>query len=96
MTDLAKLAAILASERCSHASLADGTGVLLDIHGEQILALNATGEVLVGALLEGVTEAGLLAERLTQRFAVEPGQAREDAAEFMAGLEARLVLRGKG
>ncbi|MGD1148431.1 MAG: PqqD family protein [Thermoanaerobaculaceae bacterium] len=86
MTDLAALAATLASERYTHTSLADGTGVILDIEGMHVLTLNKTGEFLIAAVLAGVGDEAELVTRLTTEFDVELPQARADLAEFIAEL----------
>lgn len=91
MTDLAALAAALASERFTHASLADGTGVILDIDGMLVLTLNETGEFLAAALLAGVADEAELVARLVSEFEVEGAQAQEDVASFIAELRPRVL-----
>ncbi len=90
MTDLAAFAAALTSERFTHTSLADGTGVILDIDGMHVLTLNETGEVLVRAVLAGAADEAELVSRLVAEFEVEAPQAREDVGAFVAELDARL------
>ena len=91
MTDLAVLTAALNSDRFSHTSLADGTGVILDIEGEQVLTLNETSEFIVSALLGGVVDSTELISRLVSEFEVETPQAEEDVNAFLATLETQLA-----
>ena len=76
MTHCNTLATALNSERFSHTSLADGTGVILDIEGEQVLTLNETSEFLVAALLVGVADPAELVSRLVAEFEVDPPPGR--------------------
>ncbi len=91
MTHCNTLATALNSERFSHTSLADGTGVILDIEGEQVLTLNETSEFLVAALLGGVADPAELVTRLVAEFEVEPPQAEADVAAFLATLETQIT-----
>jgi hypothetical protein len=93
LRDLPELAAALTSERFSHASLADGSGVILDIDGMLVLTLNETGEALVRALLAGAADEAELVTRLVTEFEVEASRARDDVAAFVAELDARLPQR---
>ncbi|MBL0311131.1 MAG: PqqD family protein [Holophagaceae bacterium] len=91
MTDLDVLTATLNSDRFSHTSLADGTGVILDIEGEQVLTLNETSEFIVSALLGGVVDSTELISRLVSEFEVEAPQAEADVTAFLATLETQLA-----
>lgn len=93
MTQYDSLAATLNSERFSHTSLADGTGVILDIAGEQVLTLNETSEFLVVAMLSGVVDPTELTTRLVAEFEVESPQARADVTAFLAMLETQITGR---
>lgn len=90
MTNHETLSSTLNSERFSHTSLADGTGVILDIEGEQVLTLNETSEFLVSALLKGVVDPNDLTARLVAEFEVEIPQAEADVNAFLALLETQL------
>jgi hypothetical protein len=91
MTDLTALAATLASERYTHTSLADGTGVILDIEGMHVLTLNQTGEFLIAAVLAGAADDAELASRLVAEFEVDAPQAQADVAAFIAEMGAHLA-----
>jgi len=91
MTDLVALAATLASERYTHTSLADGTGVILDIEGMHVLTLNQTGEFLIAAVLAGAADDADLVTRMVAEFEVEAPQAQADVAAFVAELHTHLT-----
>ena len=93
MTDLSALAAALSSERFAHTALADGTGVVLDIQGEQVLTLNESSEFLVAAMLGGCSDEGELVARLIKRYAVDSPQAQRDLAAFLTGLQKQIFVR---
>ena len=91
MTDLATLATALTTERFTHTSLADGTGVILDIDGMHVLTLNETGEFLIAAVLAGAADEAELVTRMVAEFEVETPQAQEDVAAFIAELDSHLA-----
>ena len=91
MNDLRVLAATLASERYTHTSLADGTGVILDIEGMHVLTLNQTGEFLIAAVLAGAADDAELVSCLVAEFEVEAPQAQADVAAFLAEMGAHLA-----
>ena len=93
MTNFDGLATALNSERFSHTSLADGTGVILDIEGEQVLALNETSEFLVKAMLGGVADQNELVSRLIAEFEVETSQAEADVTAFLATLDKQIMSK---
>jgi hypothetical protein len=80
------LSSVLVSDRLTQTILPDGTGVVLDIDGRQILTLNATGMYLVEQLRSGADSTGELAERLASAFEVEAEVAQADVEEFAATL----------
>jgi Coenzyme PQQ synthesis protein D (PqqD) len=90
MTDVPALAAALATDRYTHTSLADGTGVILDIEGMHVLTLNQTGEFLIAAVLAGAADEADLAGRLVAEFEVEEPQARDDVGAFLAEMSQYL------
>ena len=70
--------------------LADGTSVLLDISGHQVLSLNATGTLLVHHLLEAGTNGDALVDKLTDEFHIDREQANADVSEFLSNLSKTL------
>lgn len=74
----------LESGRLTINALDDGSGVLLDIDGEQLLTLNRTGMRLVQAIDEGAASVAALRDMLLAEFEVEAGRAEADAQAFVA------------
>lgn len=69
----------------------DGETVVLDIPSSVYLSANASGSVLWAELARGATEAELAA-RLVADFGIDAGRAAEDAAAFLAALDAHGLL----
>ncbi|MDX1625619.1 MAG: PqqD family protein [Wenzhouxiangellaceae bacterium] len=78
--------------RLSINALDDGSGVLLDIEGEQLLTLNRTGLLLIQAVEGGADDVAELGAVLTAEFEVEPERAERDAEGFLDTV--RDALRG--
>lgn len=95
MTDLARLAAFITSDRITRTSLADGTGVLLDVEGLHVYSLNETGNFLVERLCEGVTAEDELALAVVREFEVGEETALADTRAFLADLEAFFAKEKK-
>lgn len=70
--------------------LADGGGVIVDLQGQRLLALNASGMILVLAIESGATQESELARRLVAEFAVDVDRSLEDTRKFVQRL-AELV-----
>lgn len=73
----------LDSGRLTINSLDDGSGVLLDIDGEQLLTLNRTGMRLVQSIEDGAESFEALRDVLLAQFEVEPERAETDARAFV-------------
>ena len=73
----------LESGRLTINALDDGSGVLLDIDGEQLLTLNRTGMRLVQAIDEGASSVEALRDMLVKEFDVEAERAQVDARAFV-------------
>lgn len=73
----------LESGRLTINALDDGSGVLLDIDGEQLLTLNRTGMRLVQAIDEGAAGVDALRDMLQAEFEVEADRAEADARAFV-------------
>lgn len=80
---LNRIAQALESGRLTVNALDDGSGVLLDLDGEQLLTLNGSAMLLIRAIESGARDADVLAEALMARYAVEPATASADAAVFV-------------
>lgn len=79
-----------ADDRLTTNSLDDGSGVVLDMAGERLLTMNATGMALVQAIESGTTDEAALAEVLTSRFEVDHERALDDVRRFVERLAAVL------
>jgi hypothetical protein len=74
--------------------LPDGSGVILDMSGHQVVSLSKTGAVLVKELQSGTHGIDDLAAALVRRFDVEPDEARRDTVKFLDSLHEALVAKG--
>jgi len=66
--------------------LGDGSGVILDLDGHQVLTLNGSGVVLVDAIAAGTLAIDDLAKILRERFDVEEMVAERDVQAFLEEL----------
>ncbi|HMB37735.1 MAG TPA: PqqD family protein [Wenzhouxiangellaceae bacterium] len=73
----------LESGRLTINALDDGSGVLLDVDGEQLLTLNRTGMRLVQAIDDGAASVEALRDMLLDEFEVEAERAEADAQAFV-------------
>lgn len=73
----------LESGRLTINALDDGSGVLLDVDGEQLLTLNRTGMRLVQAIDDGAATVEALRDMLLDEFEVEAERAEADAQAFV-------------
>ena len=73
----------LESGRLTINALDDGSGVLLDIDGEQLLTLNRTGMRLVQSIDDGASTVEALRDMLLEEFEVEADRAEVDARDFV-------------
>ena len=90
MTSLRVLAGLLASDRYSHKTLADGTGVLLDLESMRVLSLNRTGMFVVDQIAAGVGDVAALERRLVETFEIDAETASSDLRELLDRLEREL------
>jgi hypothetical protein len=92
-----ELASLLRSEELTQTTLADASGVVLDVDTLQVFSLNVTGAFLLDALRDGVTKREELVERLLGEFDVLRATAEEDVEGFLAELSKMLLSsRRKG
>jgi hypothetical protein len=94
VSDIEKLAAMLADDELTTTKLVDGTGVILDVDSLQVFTLNETGMFLVEALGEGVADRNGLVARMVESFEVENDVASDDVDAFIADL-ARFLLENR-
>lgn len=87
---LERIRAALDGGRLTVNALDDGSGVLLDLDGEQLLTLNHSAMHLIQTLQSGGCDLEALTLALTERFAVDADPARADAEVFIEQLSAAL------
>jgi len=91
VNDIDRLRGLLGSERINITRLADGSAVVLDLSGTQVLTLNRTGAYLVDQLLvHQASDEQAMVQAMINRFEVEPTVAAADVAEFLAQLASLL------
>lgn len=86
MNELRDLADILSSSRVSRTRLPDGTGVVLDIVGRNVVSLNETGQFVIEQLATGLGDEDEMVRRMVAEFKVDEVSARRDLAAFVARL----------
>lgn len=89
-TSLETVRAALDDGRLTINALDDGSGVLLDIEGEQLLTLNRTGLAMVQAVADGAGTNAEVGQFIAELFDVEADIAAADAAGFLAEIAAAL------
>jgi len=80
---IARIAAALEDKRLTINALEDGSGVVLDVEGEQMLTANTTGIAIVQAINEGDRDAETIARHLAEQFDVAEARASEDVTAFV-------------
>jgi hypothetical protein len=80
------LHALLEDERFDETCLPDGTSVILDIAGQQVVSLSKTGAYIVAQVRDGADDFDDLAKRVAIRYEVDEDTARTDARQFVAEL----------
>lgn len=86
MNPITEIAAALASEQVLQKSLADGSGVILDLSSSRVLALNTTGMFIVDQIREGATTETLIVDLLTTEFEAEAETARLDLEKLLTDI----------
>lgn len=91
MRAIGALAELLDSSRYRRKTLADGSGVVLDVSGMRVLSLNRTGMFVLDELARGTTRLGPLERRLTEVFEVDRDTASRDLRELLEKLDRLLT-----
>lgn len=86
--EIGATAARLKSGSLSLTKLADGSGVLLDLAGLQVLSLNETAVFIVEAVTLGESSVDVLAARMSTEFDVAAEVALGDIEELIETLRA--------
>ena len=94
MNELRDLADILSSSRVSRTRLPDGTGVVLDVVGRNVVSLNVTGEFVIEQLAKGLADEDEMVRRMVAEFRTDDYSARRDLESFVARLRGLLPHRG--
>jgi hypothetical protein len=88
---LRSLSELLDNPDFGETPLPDGTSVILDIAGHQVVSLSRTGTYIVGLIRAGVQTVDEIAERIAARYEVDNDTAKKDAADFIDTLTATLT-----
>jgi hypothetical protein len=91
MKSFSDLRKLLGSDRFTHRTLADGSGVLLDVEGMRVLSLDASGAFLLEQIAAGVDDPESLTTRLAESFEVDAAIAANDVRELVERLR-RVLL----
>jgi len=89
-TSLETVRTALDDGRLTINALDDGSGVLLDIEGEQLMTLNRTGLAMVQAVADGVDSEAAIGERIAADYEVEAERAAADAEDFLGQIAEAL------
>jgi Coenzyme PQQ synthesis protein D (PqqD) len=81
---IGEITEFLAWPQLAETKLEDGSGVLLDIEGHQVLSLNEAGMFLVSVLRDGTASTQALVQRLMEQFEVDNALAVNDVEGFLA------------
>jgi hypothetical protein len=76
--------------RLTISQLDDGSGVVLDVEGEQLVEMNASAMAMVRALADGAEDERAVAELIAQRFGQPADRVVGDVEHFFARLVASL------
>jgi hypothetical protein len=85
-SDVKRLATALRGGDLAWARLEDGTAVIVDARGQNVLTLNETGLLLVDALRQGAASEEDLAATLVRSYEVDAATAAADARAFLERL----------
>jgi hypothetical protein len=90
---IARLSTRLADDALGLTELEDGSGVLLDISGHQVLALNDTAMFVLNRLRSDAPphDIDTLANAISAEFEITPETARSDAESFLGQLDRLLA-----
>lgn len=91
MTALDDLAPLLGSDRFRRQTLADGSGIVLDMEAMRVLSLNRTGMHVLDAVARGETRVEALERHLTEAFEVDAETAARDIEELLEQIETLLI-----
>ena len=93
MISPAQLRQLLEQHGISPTFLADGSGVLLDVSGHQVLSLNHSASYLMEMILAGEEDMEVLQQRFATEFDLPASVAEQDIAAFLATLQDKITAR---
>ncbi|NKI33601.1 PqqD family protein [Wenzhouxiangella sp. XN79A] len=85
-----QIRAALDSGRLTVNRMDDGTAVVLDIEGEQLMTLNGSAVTLLDAISSRADSEKALAEALVDAYEVDIERAERDASDFLTALDRSL------
>ena len=88
--NIERLRGALKAGRLTISPLDDGSGVVLDVAGEQLLEMNASALAMLQAVADGAETEQAVAERIAERFEAPGEQVAADVHTFFAQLVASL------
>jgi hypothetical protein len=89
---IGRLVSVLASQTLSATTLGDGSGVLVDLAGMEVLTFNETGMLIVNQLRHGVSSLDELVAAVTAEFEIDEKTAREHVVQFLDLLASVLSI----
>lgn len=76
--------------RLTISRLDDGSGVLLDVEGEQLVEMNASAMAMIQAVADGAEDCRAVAERVAEQFGQPVERVAADVDRFLAQLAGSL------
>jgi len=89
--DITQIIEKIKGNQLNSTSLADGSGVLLDVENNQVLTFNPTGLVIFEALQSGITQHEEIVQIVTDTFEITPNLATQDINLFIERLNTLLI-----
>ncbi len=80
----------LSQGRLTISALDDGSGVVLDVEGEQLLEMNATGLAIMQAIADGADDETDVADLVARQFEAPAEQVLADVRTFIHGVGAAI------
>ncbi len=84
----------LSKGRLTISALDDGSGVVLDVEGEQLLEMNATGLAIMQAIADGADTEADVADLVARQFDAPPEQVLADVKVFLEAVGKAVAEKG--
>lgn len=85
-TNINNLKLAISSPSLTITKLSDGTSVLLDIEGNQVLSFNQTGAYIIDCLYNDMDSIEDISSALSSEFDISPDEAKRDIQDFISEL----------